>query len=287
MTHAIVFPFDCFGGAGTGAGAQLLGDALREIIDDNETETAPTRADCYKGMIEVFEMSFETQEQILEWRTVGRKIAQQSLKESDFMLWLAGNHLGVLPLLEELGPETLVVQLDAHIDIYALHDTTRELSHGNYLSHARRPLPQMIHLGHRDLFLLPETVKDYFESVQSAERIALNPLLVAEWLRSRIATASRVWIDIDCDVFDPAFFPAVQSPLSFGLSPLEVLRLIDLCWTNHLLGVSISEFDPGRDVRDTSLNLLGWLIEWLLLKRYEGKKSNEASVSSVPQREMN
>jgi hypothetical protein len=32
--------------------------------------------------------------------------------------------------------------------------------------------------------------------------------------------------------------------------------------------MSISEFDPGRDRRDASLNLLGWLIEWLLLKRW-------------------
>jgi hypothetical protein len=30
--------------------------------------------------------------------------------------------------------------------------------------------------------------------------------------------------------------------------------------------MSVSEFDPGRDVRDTGLNLLGWLVEYALLK---------------------
>jgi hypothetical protein len=35
--------------------------------------------------------------------------------------------------------------------------------------------------------------------------------------------------------------------------------------------MSISEFDPGRDVSDASLNLLGWLIEWFLLKQVSPK----------------
>jgi hypothetical protein len=34
QTKVVLFPFDCFGGAGTSAGAKLLGDALREMVDD-------------------------------------------------------------------------------------------------------------------------------------------------------------------------------------------------------------------------------------------------------------
>jgi arginase family enzyme len=83
------------------------------------------------------------------------------------------------------------------------------------------------------------------------------------------AKADRVWIDIDADVFDPAFCPAVHQPAPFGLSPLQVLGLLDAVWSDKVVGVSVSEFDPGRDVRDTSLNLLGWLLEWVLLKKYE------------------
>src|SRR5438477_195308 len=42
-TKAVVFPFDLFGSGGTGTGAQLLGDALREMIDDTKKETKPVR----------------------------------------------------------------------------------------------------------------------------------------------------------------------------------------------------------------------------------------------------
>ena len=81
--------------------------------------------------------------------------------------------------------------------------------------------------------------------------------------------ADRVWIDLDADVFDPAFAPGVHHPLPFGLTPMQVLAVLDAAWSGKVVGLSVSEFDPGRDVRDTTLNLFGWLVERLLLKRYE------------------
>src|SRR5262245_6993865 len=137
----VVFPFDLFGGAGTGAGAQLLGDAVREVIDDTDRETRPTRADCLRGNLRVKELAFETMDEVTDWRTRGRQAAKAALKAGDFLVWLAGNHLGVLPVFEELPPGTLVVQFDAHLDVHAFHDTTRELSHGNFLRHLPEPRP--------------------------------------------------------------------------------------------------------------------------------------------------
>ena len=88
-------------------------------------------------------------------------------------------------------------------------------------------------------------------------------------VREAVATAKRVFLDIDCDVFDPAFFPAVSHPLPFGISPSVLLRLLDAAWSEKVIGVALSEFDPGRDRNDQSLATLVWLFEYLLLKRYE------------------
>jgi arginase family enzyme len=265
----VVFPFDLFGGAGTGAGAQLLGDAVREIIDDTDQETRPSRADALRGKLRVRELPFETPDQVRDWRKLGRQVARQVLKSRDFCLWLGGNHLSVLPLLEELGADTLVVQFDAHLDIYGFHDTTAELSHGNYLRHAEKPLPQIVSVGHRDLFLVPDEIATAFAAAYSAVEVATELERVAAALRVKARAAKRVWIDLDCDAIDPAYLPAVQQSLPFGLTPTAFLRLFDAVWSEKVAGVSVSEFDPGRDVRDTSLNLLGWLIEWVLLKRHE------------------
>jgi hypothetical protein len=53
------------------------------------------------------------------------------------------------------------------------------------------------------------------------------------------------------------------------MSPALLLRLLDAAWSERVIGVAISEFDPGRDRNDRSLSTLVWLLEYLLLKKYE------------------
>jgi arginase family enzyme len=268
-TTAIIFPFDLFGNAGTGAGAQLLGDALREAIDDTAAEVRPTRPHQFADRLRVEEYAFETPRQVAAWRQTGRDAVRQHLAAGDFLLWLSGNHLGVLPVYDELGPNTLVLQFDAHLDCYDLYDTTEELSHGNFLLHVEGKRPAVVNIGHRDLFLLPKDVKRTFAAAHPAERIAADLDVVAADLRKRASRAKRIWIDLDADVFDPAFAPAVHQPMPLGLAPMQFLRLLEAAWSGKVVGLSVSEFDPGRDVRDATLNLLGWLLEHVLLKRYE------------------
>jgi agmatinase len=270
-TTVTVFPFDQFGSAGTGAGAKLLGDVVNEILDDTENETRPSRADCLRGNVEVNEFAFETMSQLRDWRKAGRSEARRVLKGKQFLIWLGGNHLSVLPVLEELGSETLVVQFDAHLDIYSFHDTTTELSNGNFLKHFERPSPRLVNVGHRDLFLTHGEIAGTFEGVYSAEEIAIDLDRVAAELQAKAAEAKHVWIDLDCDALDPAAMPAVPQPLPFGLLPTVLLKLLNSVWSEKVVGLSISEFDPGRDMRDTGLNLLGWLVEYVLLKVMEEK----------------
>jgi arginase family enzyme len=265
-TTVIVFPFDQFGSAGTGTGAQLLGDAVREILDDTEKEIRPSRADCLRGNVEVYEFKFDTMTQLRDWRKAGRSVAKRALKAKRFLLWLGGNHLSVLPVLEVLGTETLVVQFDAHLDIYSFHDNTLELSHGNFLKHFETPPPRLVNVGHRDLFLKQNEIAEAFEGIYSAEEIANDTDRVAVELQAKAAGAKRVWIDFDCDALDPAAMPAVPQPLPFGLQPMVMLKLLSAVWSEKVVGFSVSEFDTGRDERDTGLNLLGWLVEYLLLK---------------------
>lgn len=269
-TAVVVFPFDLYGGAGAGAGAQLLGDAVHEILDDTDAETRPCRADCLRGNVAVHEFAFESPRQVQDWRKTGRAAARKALKAGDFLLWLGGNHLSVLPALEELGRDTLVVQFDAHLDVYSFHDNTKELSHGNFLRHFETARPRLVNVGHRDLFLTDDEIAETFEATYSSMDVAADVDRVAEELGAKAAGARRVWIDLDADVFDPAALPAVQQPLPFGLAPPAFLKLLDAAWVGKVVGASVSEFDPGRDVRDAGLNLLGWLVEFVLLRANGG-----------------
>src|SRR5262249_39981277 len=160
-TTAVFFPFDLFGSPGTGAGADMLADAFREMLADNRRERVPTRADAYTDHIKVREFPFETLADYDNWRPCARRAARQVLQKADFLFWITGNHLGVLPVYEELAcqsSDTLVIQFDAHLDIHHFADCTAEPSHGNFLLHADGPLPALINLGHRDLLLPPDYV---------------------------------------------------------------------------------------------------------------------------------
>jgi arginase family enzyme len=112
-------------------------------------------------------------------------------------------------------------------------------------------------------------VRRYYQAALSAQQLTTDPEPALEQVRAAAEEAERVVIDIDCDVLDPAFLPAVTHPLPLGLSPAMVLRVINAAWSDRVVGVTVSEFDPGRDRNDQSLGLLAWLLEYVLLKRYE------------------
>ncbi len=280
-TTAVFFPFDLFGSRGAGAGAELLADAFRELLADNRRERVPTRARAYHGQIRLRELPFEDLDDYRAWRSRARRVARQALARRDFLLWLCGNHLGALPVYDELSRQsegTLVVQLDAHLDVYHLTDCTEELSHGNFLLHCAGPLPELVNLGHRELLLPPEHVAKYYRATFPASELATDPGPALAHLRRAARKARRVFLDLDCDVFDRAFFPATANPVPFGLSPALVLRLLEAVWSERVIGVAVSEFDPARDTGDHCLATLMWLLEYLLLKRYE----RPAAARAVP-----
>ncbi len=271
-TTVVCFPFDLFGGGGAGAGVNLLADALRELLADNRRETTPTRAAAYTAQLRLREAGFEKLDDYTHWRRTGRQLARAALSKGDFLLWLAGNHLGVLPVYDELsalGESALVVQFDAHLDIQQFREYSTEPSHGNFLLHCDGPVPPLVNAGHRDLLLPAEHIHRFYRQTFSATQLAIEPASVTNQLRPLAASADRVFLDIDCDVLDPAYFPAVSDPVPFGLSPPVLLALIEAVWSPRVAGVFLSEFNPARDRDDRCLGTLVWLIEYLLLRRYE------------------
>ncbi len=287
-TTVIVFPFDTFGSSGTGAGAALVADELREILPDNRRERVKTRARCYTDQVRLRELAFADLDAIASWRARGRQAARQVLRRGDFLIWLAGNHLGALPVYDELsaaekrglspspqgdsplfsaGAGELVVQFDAHLDIHHFTDCAKEPSHGDFLLHCAGPA--LINVGHRELLLTAEYVGEHYRKTFAATELAVDPAPVLSALREATAAARRVWIDLDWDVLDVAYFPAVARPVPFGLAPLQLLSLIDAVWSSKVAGVLLSEFDPARDRDDRSLAVVTWLLEYLLLRRYE------------------
>ncbi|MFN4261557.1 MAG: arginase family protein [Gemmataceae bacterium] len=276
-TRAIFSPFALFGHPGTARGAELLADAFRELLADNRREEAPTRALAYANRVRMREVLFENMRDYTAWRQRSRRLVGKAWGKNEFLLWISGNHLGVLPVYDELAaaPEsTLVIQFDAHLDIYNLSDCATAPSHGNFLLHVNGQLPRVWNVGSRDLLLRQEYVPKYYPGVFPAAELAIDPAPALHALRQLGQQAERVFIDIDCDVFDPAYFPAVAQPVPFGLSTSLFLRFLDAVWSDRVIGLALSEFDPANDDHDRCLETLMWLLEYVLLRRYEGIPSD-------------
>jgi len=271
-TRVVLFPFDLFGSGGAGAGAELLGDELREMLADNRRETVASRARAYTEHIRLREFSFDTLDKLQDWREQGRRAVRQALREGEFLVWITGNHLGALPVYDELSgsEDSLVLQLDAHLDIHHFADCTAELSHGNFLLHCAGPLPPLVNIGHRELLLTPEYIAEHYQAAHPAADLVLDAARVLKEVGRHSQSAKRAFLDLDCDVFDPAFFPAVSRPVPFGMSSQQVLAVIEAAWSERMAGVILSEFDPGRDDNDRCLSTLAWLLEYLLLRLHEG-----------------
>lgn len=259
----IGFPFDQHGSPGSRAGAALLVDAVREMRKDARRETKPRRSHAYRDDLKILEVPFDTPGQFKRWKERG---AAAFAKHHDaFPVWLSGNHLGVLPVLESLGPDVLVVQFDAHLDIFELDEVDDRLSHGNFLLHAEKPLPKLINVGHRDLFLPQERIQKHYSETLPSPRW-LDPAKPLAELQKTAKAAKKIWIDIDCDAFDPIHFPAVSEPEPMGLAPVQLVGVLDAIWSRKVVGISISEFLPQRDADDHCLATLCWLLEWVFLK---------------------
>src|SRR5262249_47564616 len=173
----VCFPFDLFGSAGAGAGVHLLADELREVLADNRRETVPTRARAYTEHVRLREHTFATLGDYSNWRKQGRQLARQALRQGDFLVWLTGNHLGALPVYDELsreGEAVLVVQLDAPPNPPHSRASPPEPPPGNFLLHVDGKVPPLVNAGHRALLLPAEHVAQYYRRTFSAAELALD-----------------------------------------------------------------------------------------------------------------
>jgi agmatinase len=271
-TRVVIFPFDLFGSGGSAMGAELLADELREMLADNRREKVVTRARSYTEHVRIKQISFATVEEFQTWREKGRRLVRQAFDDDVFLIWITGNHLGCLPVYDELAQEKtppLIVQLDAHLDIHHFAGYSPDPSHGNFVLKVDGPLPPLWNLGHRELLLPADHIAHSFRVAIPASELALDARPALARVSKACAEAPGVFIDIDCDVLDAAFFPGVSRPVPFGLSPQQMFSIVEAAWSSRVRGVLISEFDPGRDQNDRSLATLVWLIEYFLLKRYE------------------
>ncbi len=249
MTRTFVVPYDSgYRGLRMGAGplrlAELLGDPVETIETGLKFPTEISTAfDLYRRLAE----------KVHEAHTAG-----------DFPVILSGNCGAINGVAAGLGTERLAaIWFDAHGEYMTPETTVSGFLDGMGLSILTgrcfkrlagtipwfRPLPPSLTMlvGSRD-YSPGERDELLGDGIPLVERESLTEPNVARWFDSMRLGADRVIIHVDLDVLDPRFGHANQYAVDGGLSPEEILRVIELARKRFTLAaLVVASFDPGTD----------------------------------------
>lgn len=176
---------------------------------------------------------------------------------------LGGNHLTMLPAyLNAIENKYKIVTFDAHIDSYS---DIKDINHGNFLNY----LPQYddaIICGWRAKRNILHNV--FFQNISKHKNDnILNEFLITNKYQS-------IYLDIDVDVFNPAFFPATVCKVKGGINIDDFIEYTKPINYNRVRLLSISEYSQHLDQNDKCKNIICEIIIEIL-KKWNSNKNEE------------
>ncbi|UCG95087.1 MAG: arginase family protein [archaeon] len=147
-----------------------------------------------------------------------------------FPVFIGGEHLATLPIVEALKPRT-IVQLDAHRDLVS----GSGYAHNTWVYFAANRGFNLVQIGVR--------------CWQEEEGRWCKKFRVKKDLKE---IKDPVYITIDMDVFDPAYAPDTGFQEPGGLSPKDVFKIIDRVFMHKVVGMDVMEIASDRFNNPTS-----------------------------------
>ena len=205
-----------------------------------------------------------------DWRPAGdwdgtwedyRARAEAVFAREAVPFFAGGDHAVTIPLveaLEVLDEPVHVVQIDAHPDLYPEFD-------GDRWSHAcvGARILEMEHVDSLTQIGIRTLNQPQLEVARRhAGRLTVLEARDAPFRPSdlmHIPDGAPVYLTVDLDGFDPAFAPGVSHPVPGGLTPRQVLGLIqEAPW--RFVGMDAVEVNPSLDSGDRTALLAARLL---------------------------
>jgi agmatinase len=182
------------------------------------------------------------------------KMASDIVRAGKIPIVIGGEH-SLAPAVVRAFPKDIgVIGIDAHLDF-------RDSYLNDPWSHACSARRIADHVGVEHVVYIG--VRSYSrEEREDLERLGLTYVSVYDVHDRGIAAGvdralkavnrDQIYLTIDIDGVDPAFAPAVGNPEPFGLTPLQVKKLIGIL-APHLVGMDLNEVSPAWDFGQTAL----------------------------------
>ncbi len=198
------------------------------------------------------------------------EFAKDIVDKGKFPVMMGGEH-SITPPVVRCFENVGVIALDAHLDFRNSY-----LNERNSHACATRRISEIVGVQN----VVPIGVRSIcLEEKEDADRLGLKFISsfdvienigIEKAVKSALKSIGRerIYLTIDIDVVDPAYAPAVGTPEPFGLTPLDVKKVIDLVG-ERLVGFDIVEVSPPWDLGNTAA-LAARLIDEAIL--VAGKK---------------
>lgn len=190
------------------------------------------------------------------------KVALNLIKDSKKLLAIGGEHLVTFPLYlaaREIYGNFTLLQLDAHADLRETYSDS-EYSHACVMNLClKNNLKKLIQLGVRSC-----TKKEY-QKINDDSRII--PLQNLNGLENVVKTGEKIYLSLDVDFFDPAYFPATGTPEAGGASFNDLLMILKTLQAKkaNIIGADIVEFIPDLDFTKECTAFAAKIIREILL----------------------
>jgi arginase len=181
-------------------------------------------------------------------------------------LSLGGDHSVTYPAVRAVAAHhrrLAVLQVDAHPDLY-------EEFEGDRYSHAC-PFARIMEdrLAERLVQVGVRTMTRHQKA--QADRFGVEVVTMRDW-RPDLALRFDVpvYVSIDVDAIDPGFAPGVSHREPGGLTPRDVIRLVQTLDCPALVGADVVEFNPRNDVGGITATVCAKLAKELVARMVAG-----------------
>jgi agmatinase len=173
------------------------------------------------------------------------------LKNSKFPIAIGGEHSITTGIIRAFPKDTSVLYLDAHLDF-------RNRYQDNLYNHACVLRRIENHTKNVAIVGIRSAEKEEFDYAKERNLFFIDAFSVREKGIPEVIhkiegkLKGKIYLTIDMDVIDPAYAPGTSTPEPFGLTPLEVLEIIEP-FSPKLVGFDVVEVCPPYDNGESSL----------------------------------
>jgi Arginase/agmatinase/formimionoglutamate hydrolase, arginase family len=189
------------------------------------------------------------------WNVIGTRVSEV-LNEGRPLICLGGDHAISHPIVRAVHRRHSTLTLlhfDAHPDIY---DDFQK----NPRSHAS-PFARIMEQGLADRLIQVGIRTATAHQREQMQRFGVEAFEASSFRDDvRMEFSTPVYISLDIDAIDPAYAPGVSHRESGGLSPRQIIRIIQSIRT-PIVAADIVEYNPRRDIADLTASVASKLLK--------------------------